>query len=227
LKKRIKIKESLGNVFKEAYPVPEVQAVSKFYKDAYKLMKSPILKAFDLSRVGEKKKEFYGKNKFGNGLILAKQLIQKGVRHVEIVRGGWDHHNNIYQNFEKDSGEIDKGISALLYELKAIGLLSETLIVLTTEFGRTPDINSNSGRDHFPQAFTSLLFGAGIKTGIVYGETETESGEIKNDPVDTQDWVATLAHIAGLEYNKIYYSPSGRPFKPGGKKGTPVKGILA
>ena len=134
------------------------------------MMKGKDLVAFDLKKEPEWKREAYGENNVGQGLLLAKRLVERGVRHVEVNSGGWDNHNAIYEerNFPKKSKEVDDALSALLEDLQKSGLLDETLVVLTTEFGRTPVISENLGRNHWPQAFTCLLAGAGVKAGTIF-----------------------------------------------------------
>ena len=142
--------------FHSKYDVKRVRAYSDMYDDAVRLMRSEDLKAFNLNLEDQKVRDEYGTDGFGQGCLLARRLIENDVRHVEVTLGGWDTHNNNFQAVQGLAGRLDQGLSALLNDLDRRGLLSETLVVLTTEFGRTPYVNENDGRDHFPKAFSGL-----------------------------------------------------------------------
>lgn len=223
LLKRLDLAKVLGARFRTQHLHQEVQAIAPLYDDATEMMRSPDLVAFDLAQEPQKVREDYGQNAVGQGLLLARRLVERGVQHVEVHGDGWDHHVQIYepQYFPDRSREVDDGLSALVRDLGASGLLSETLIVVTTEFGRTPEISDVLGRNHWPQAFTCLLAGAGVKAGTTYGATDDVGREITEDDIDTEDWCATIAHLAGLPWHIDTFSPSRRPFRPGGKTGTP------
>ncbi|MCM8536460.1 MAG: DUF1501 domain-containing protein [Lentisphaeraceae bacterium] len=225
MNKRMDLSRSL-NSFSSHFNHDSVLAVRDRYEDALTMMRSKDLEAFDLSKEPKWKREAYGENKLGNSLLLAKRLIERDVRHVEVTSPVGDPHSNIYLEIPGTYKVIDRAVSALLEDLEKSGLLKETLFVMTTEFGRTPFINGNKGRDHWPSGFSSLLAGAGVKSAHVYGETAQDGRAIK-DAINTPDWCATLAHIMGLPWQKTYYSPSLRPFKIGGKNGKPHAGILA
>jgi len=229
LMKRFSLSKTLGSKFRNSYLNDEVQAVAPMYDDALTMMKSEDLVAFNLSKEPEWKQEAYGDNQVGQGLLLAKRLIERGVRHVEVTSGGWDHHNSIYSDktFPTKSKMVDDGLSALLEDLDKSGLLDETLVVLTSEFGRTPKISERLGRNHWPQSFSTALMGAGVKTGQVYGKTDEVGIKILEGEMNTPDWCATISHIVGLPWHQNFYSPSGRPFKAGGKKGKPHTDLLA
>ena len=229
LLKRVNLSKVLGESFRGRFLNDEVQTVSPLYDDALAMMKGKDLVAFDLKKEPEWKREAYGENNVGQGLLLAKRLVERGVRHVEVNSGGWDNHNAIYEdrNFPKKSKEVDDALSALLEDLQKSGLLDETLVVLTTEFGRTPVISENLGRNHWPQAFSCLLAGAGVKAGTIFGAKNDAGGEVAENEVSTPDWCATIAHLAGLPWNETFFSPSGRPFKSGGKKGQAQFGLIA
>ena len=225
MNKRMNISRSLGN-FAKKYNHDTVLAVRDRYEDALTMMRSKDLEAFDLSKEPKWKREAYGNNELGNSLLLAKRLIERNVRHVEITTPVGDPHSDIYIGIPDRYRNIDKAVSALLEDLDKSGLLKETLFVMTTEFGRTPFINENKGRDHWPSGFSSLLAGAGVKSAHVYGKTSIE-GRAVEGAINTPDWCSTLAHIMGLPWHKTFYSPSLRPFKIGGKGGKPHAGILA
>jgi uncharacterized protein (DUF1501 family) len=191
------------------------------YDDAVKLMRSKDLAAFDLTAEPEAIKERYGKNPFGQGCLLARRLLEHGVSFVEVNMGGWDTHNSNFVNVPEKAGVLDAALSTLLGDLERRGLLDDTLVVLATEFGRTPEINTNEGRDHHPQAFTCLLAGGGIKGGTLYGKTDERGAKILENPVTVTDFNATIGYALGLPLDQVLYSPSMRPFTLA-DKGKPV-----
>lgn len=220
----------LANAFDEEfhgrYNHKKVRAYTDMYEDAIRLMKSEDLKAFDLNKESKEIREEYGDNSFGQGCLLARRLIENDVRFVEVSLGGWDTHNNNFDSVSRRAGTLDQAMAALLTDLERRGLLEETLVVLATEFGRTPRINQNDGRDHFPKAFSGVLAGGGIKGGQVYGVTDETSSNVLDQRVSIPDFNATIAHALGLPLDEVVYSPSKRPFTVA-HKGRPVMDLLA
>jgi uncharacterized protein (DUF1501 family) len=196
------------------------------YRDAVKLMTSEDLKAFDINQEPTDVREAYGDNGFGQGVLLARRLVENNVRFVEVQLGGWDNHTNIFTSVADRGATVDRALSALIGDLEQRGLLDETLIVLATEFGRTPRINQNEGRDHYPRAFSGLIAGGGIKGGQAYGKTDESGSRVIENPVLVPDFNATIATALGLPVGHTLYSPSGRPFKVA-NNGEPVMDILA
>lgn len=229
LLKRLDLTQSLSARFRGEFPHPSVQAVAPVYRSALDLMRSEDLRAFDLTLEPERVREAYGMNSVGQGLLLARRLVERGVQHVEVHSDGWDHHVTLFRDdfFPRKSREVDDALSALIRDLDSSGLLSETLVVVTTEFGRTPEISDVLGRNHWPQAFSCLLAGAGVKQGFVHGSTDAAGREVTDSAVDTENWCATIAHLAGLPWHIDTFSPSKRPFRPGGKSGRPVFNLIA
>ncbi|MCR9201095.1 MAG: DUF1501 domain-containing protein [Planctomycetaceae bacterium] len=199
--------------FKSKYQNSDVKAYSEYYSEAVRLLKSPDLGAFDIKQEDDATKEKYGANRIGQGCLLARRLVEKGVRFVEVEHGGWDNHNNIYESFPEKAGQLDAAIAALMDDLKQRGLLSKTLIVLSTEFGRTPKINQNAGRDHHPGAFSAMLAGAGIKGGQVIGETDEIGKSVEDGHCYPYDLNATIAYACGLPWEEEFQASNGRPFK--------------
>ncbi len=156
--------------FVAKYDQKNVRAYADMYDDAVKLMNSRDLAAFDISREPEGLRDRYGESNFGQGMLLARRLAQHGVRFIEVTSGGWDTHNANFVNLPDKAEELDQGLSSLLVDLERRGMLDDTLVVLATEFGRTPEINANEGRDHHPQAFSLALAGGGIAGGRVFGK---------------------------------------------------------
>ncbi|HRQ88564.1 MAG TPA: DUF1501 domain-containing protein [Bacteroidia bacterium] len=224
--KRLALARELDTDFHQRYDLKQVRAYTQMYDDAVRIMQSKDLKAFDLSGEDKATRERYGDNPFGQGCLLARRLIENDVRAVEVSLGGWDMHNNVFVAAPERCDTLDRGMAALLDDLDQRGKLKDTLVVLTTEFGRTPIINQNEGRDHYPRAFSSVLAGGGIKGGIVHGKTDAGGENVIEDPVKIPDFNATIAHALGLPLEQVLYSPSKRPFTVA-SKGKPVLSVLA
>jgi uncharacterized protein (DUF1501 family) len=195
------------------------------YDDAVRLMKSQDLEAFDLSNEPEELRNSYGDDNFGQGVLLARRLVERQVRFVEVQLGGWDTHQNNFTRVPERCAILDQALSALLKDLTQRGMLDETLIVLASEFGRTPNINVNEGRDHYPKAFSCMLAGGGIKGGQVWGKTDKEGREVIEQKVEIPDLNATIAYALGLPLDEIIYSPTRRPFTLS-DKGQPITRLI-
>ncbi|MCA8964957.1 MAG: DUF1501 domain-containing protein [Planctomycetes bacterium] len=218
--------EKLNSAFGEKHQSRDVAAYSKAYNEAIKLMRSSDLTAFDLDLESAAMKQTYGDTPFGSGCLLARRLVEHGVRYVEVMSNGWDTHSENFDRLDDLCPSIDQGLAALLADLDGRGLLEETLVVLATEFGRSPDIDGDNGRNHYPKAFSCLLAGGGIAGGQRFGKTDAEGREVVEDPVSIQDFNATIAYACGLPLDKVVTSPSGRPFKVA-DKGDPITSIFA
>jgi uncharacterized protein (DUF1501 family) len=223
--RRLRKLEELNAAFASKHEPRDVAAYSRAYDEAVRLMRSSDLVAFDVDLETPAMRGAYGETQFGSGCLLARRLVEHGVRYVEVVSDGWDTHSDNFDRLGDLTPAIDQGLSALLADLDARGLLRETLVVLATEFGRTPDIDQDQGRNHYPKAFSCLLAGGGIRGGERYGKTDAEGREVESDPVSIQDFNATIAHAAGLPLDHIVTSPTGRPFKVA-DKGVPITSIF-
>lgn len=212
--KRIDLMNSFDESFRRKFKTDEVSAYTQFYDETLNLMKSEDLDTFDLSKEEnyEQKRDRYGNTRVGKGALLAKRLVSSGVRFVEVTSGGWDMHNDLWNAIPNRGGELDMALAALIDDLKSEGLFEKTLIVVGTEFGRTPRINANGGRDHHPRVFSTMFAGGGISGGQAYGESDKLGIAVKENPVTPGEFNATIAHAMGLDLNKIVYAPSGRPF---------------
>ena len=212
--KRLDLMNTFDEGFQRKFKNDDVSAYTQFYDETLKLMKSDDLDTFDLSKEDnyDEKVRRYGNTRVGKGAMLAKRLVSSGVRFVEVSAGGWDMHNDLWNAIPGTGGSLDQALATLIEDLKAEGLFEKTLIVLGTEFGRTPKINANGGRDHHPRCFSTMFAGGGITGGQVYGETDKLAMAVKENPVTPKDFNATIAHAMGLELNKVVYAPSGRPF---------------
>lgn len=221
---RLDLSAKLNAGFEKTYAHSAVRAYSDVYKDAVRVMKSADLTAFDLSQESAELQSEYGESTFGQGCLLARRLIEHGVRFIEVTSGGWDMHNDIYARLPEKIAELDKALGALLGDLERRGLLQDTLVVLTSEFGRTPDINQNSGRDHYPKAFSSVLWGGGVQGGQTYGKTD-KGIEVTENKVSPPDLNATIGYALGLPLDQVLYSPTKRPFTIA-DKGQPITALF-
>ncbi|MEL6110873.1 MAG: DUF1501 domain-containing protein [Planctomycetota bacterium] len=203
-----------------------VEAYNQLYNEATNLMGSEHLKVFNINDETKEIRDAYGNNKIGQGCLLARRLVESGARFVEVTFGGWDMHQDLYNRLDTNASNLDNALGILLKDLNRTGLLKDTLVVLTTEFGRKPKINANAGRDHHPGAFCSLLAGAGIRGGQVYGASDKTGFSVDKDHVSVSDFNKTIAAAAGLPLEKEQIAPNGRPFKIGGN-GDPIKALLA
>lgn len=216
--KRMKMVGTFDEGFRSKFKTDDIRAYSDFYDETLKLMKSEDLEVFDLTKEKKEKRDKYGMNTFGQGCLLAKRLVANGVRHIEVTYGGWDMHNDLWNEVPERAGVMDNAVSTLIDDLKAEGLFDKTLIVLASEFGRTPQINANGGRDHHSACFTTMWAGGGIVGGQVYGSSDEKGVSPKENKVDAKDHNATIAYAMGMPLDKIIYSPSGRPFMVAGHK---------
>lgn len=230
--KRLAIADALNRRFHEDYQVPEVAAYESLYDEAVKLMKSEDLKAFDLNQEPSEVRSLYGNNRFSQGCLLARRLVEVGVRFIQVSHGSWDTHYDNFAGVENRCNQIDQGYAALIKDLEGKGLLDKTLVVLTTEFGRSPGIVSHhdDGRDHHPACFTSVVAGGGVKGGQKYGASDKDANRPTGNPITHQDLNATIGYAMGLDFSKVLYSPTGRPFTMAGPdktQGKPVTDIFA
>jgi hypothetical protein len=225
--KRLNLINAFDKQFRSKYEHKDVRAYTDFYKETVALLKSDELAAFDIKQEKQEVRDAYGDHRFGQGVLLARRLIAHGVRHVEVVFGGWDDHNNIYDSDKIPARvpQLDQALSALLSDLKSSGLLGETLVAVSSEFGRTPKISDRAGRDHHPAAFSTLLAGGGIKGGQVYGKTDDKGASVEDGGVLPADFNATIAMAMGLPLDQEVIAPSGRPFKVA-HDGTPIEQLF-
>jgi Protein of unknown function (DUF1501) len=216
-KKRIDLMNEFDAGFRKKFQSHEIKAYTEFYDETLSLMKSEDLKAFDLKLEDEATRAKYGKTSFGQGCLLARRLVQNGVRFVEVQTGGWDMHNNIDQALGTTGAGMDMSFAALLEDLQSHGLLESTLVVMGSEFGRTPKVNENSGRDHYPKVYSTVFAGGGVKGGFVYGSSDKDGVEVADKQVTCQDFLSTIGHAMGLPVDEVVMSPSNRPFTVGDK----------
>lgn len=226
--RRNQLASRLGRDFVERTPHRDAAGYRQMHEDARKLMQSEDLKAFDITREDPKTLASYGSSTFGQGCILARRLVEQGVRWVEIEEGqNWDTHNLHVEDMRKMTPTADQAMAALLEDLHQRGLLETTLVVMATEFGRTPKFAANTaGRGHHPAVFTWWLAGAGMKAGFVYGASDEAAERVAEKPVTMPDFNATVAQAMGIDVQKTLHSPSGRPFTVT-NDGKPVADLFA
>jgi hypothetical protein len=210
--RRLDLANDIDAEFLKRYHSKPIRAYGHMYADAVRLMDSPDLEAFNIHKEDAKTKERYGTEPFGQGCLLARRLVERDVRTVEVSFGGWDTHQNNFTSLPELCHTMDQAVAALLHDLERIGKLNDTIVVLTTEFGRTPLINQNVGRDHYPQAFTSVLAGGGFKSGYVHGKTSEGAEEVVEGSMTIPDFNATIAYALGIPVDQVMYSPTVRPF---------------
>ncbi|HET6880952.1 MAG TPA: DUF1501 domain-containing protein [Pirellulales bacterium] len=183
------------------------------YNQATRMILSPKLKAFQLEGESDATRAAYGKSAFGQGLLVARRLVESGVPFVEVHRGGWDNHQEIFKAMPKMAGEVDQGITALADDLNERGLLEKNLVICMGEFGRTPKVNPRAGRDHWPKTFSVLLTGAGIRGGRVIGKTTPDGMDVADHPVAVEDLFQTICAAIGLDPTTTLEAPNGRPIQ--------------
>jgi hypothetical protein len=209
----------------------DVQLESRIeaFEVAFK-MQTEATDAFDLSKEPENIKELYGRTEEGSKMLLARRLVEKGVRMVQVNVGGFDHHSDIKTNMARTAGRYDQAFSALLSDLKQRGLLDSTLVIWGGEFGRTSTAGGGvglPGRDHNGKAFSVWMSGGGVKGGQKYGETNEVGSASVKDVVHVHDLHATILHLMGFDHTKLIYEYNGRPFRLTDVFGNVVKEIVA
>lgn len=228
---RLAIADALNRKFHEKYNVPQVKAYESLYDEAVKLMRSADLDAFDINREPGKVRQEFGQDNFGQGCLLARRLVQAGVRFVEVTLGGWDTHYDNFTAVEARAARLDQGYAALIKDLDSKGLLDSTMVVIGTEFGRSPNIvaEHNNGRDHHPACFSCVVAGGGVSGGAKYGASDKDGDRPADKPVTLQDLNATIGYALGIDHSQVIYSPSGRPFRMSGEDklmGKPLTSIF-
>jgi uncharacterized protein (DUF1501 family) len=183
------------------------------YQTAAQMVLSPRLKAFDLSEEKDTIRDRYGRSPFGQGCLLARRLVEAGVTFCEVSSNGWDTHDNNFERVKTLAGSVDPAFAALVADLKDRGMLDKTLVIWMGEFGRTPNINGRTGRDHYPRAFSVALAGAGIRGGQVIGSTDQNGRGVESRPVSVQDLFCTFCHALKINPRKENLSGVGRPIK--------------
>jgi uncharacterized protein (DUF1501 family) len=209
---------------------PQLEARIKSFEMAYR-MQIEATDAFDISKEPQSVRTLYGDTPQGKQLLIARRLVERGVRFVQVWAGGWDHHQDIEDRLPVSAAEIDTPAAGLLADLKQRGLLDNTLVIWGGEFGRsvTKDRNGNDnpGRDHNNKAFSMWLAGGGVKGGTIYGKTDEFGAKAVENKVHIHDLHATILYLLGFDHTKLTYRYNGRDFRLTDNFGEVVKGILA
>lgn len=210
--KRRKLLDVVNGHFREQEESVAIDSLDTFYQRAYSMINSEKARlAFDISKEPKAMRAAYGQNQAGQRMLLARRLVEAGVRFVTLTYGGWDHHNKIDSNFKKMAPSLDQAYAALINDLDQRGLLDSTLVCLCSEFGRSPKINQTAGRDHWPKVFSSILAGGGTQRGLVFGKSNAIASEPEDSPVSVADWVKTIYHCIGINAEKELMAPGARP----------------
>ena len=219
--------EAVNAHFQKKEKSDDLTAMDTFYDRAYSLISSPAAReAFDIEKEPAQIRDEYGRNTAGARMLLARRLVQAGVRMVNLTYGGWDMHTGIVAGFRSQMPAFDQAFSTLITDLERTGLLKETLVMVSSEFGRTPKINAQAGRDHYPKVFSVALAGGGIKGGYIHGSSNSTASEPEEQPTGIEDLFTTVYHCLGIVADKELMAPGDRPIEivDGGKV---IKELLA
>jgi hypothetical protein len=212
--RRRSLLETVDHHFRTIEESDALDSMDAFYQHAYKLISSQKAReAFNLKAEPEAVQNRYGMNTPGQRMLLARRLVEAGTRFVSLTAGGWDHHDNIKNGIQGQMPPVDQAIAALISDLDERGLLDSTLVMVTSEFGRTPKINGTGGRDHWPRVFSVGLAGGGIQRGLVYGSSDALGGEPEEDMVGIQDLATTVYNQLGITGDKELMAPGDRPIE--------------
>lgn len=232
---RVEIWNLLQGGFLQTHASGSAVTHNTVHERAMRMMRGKAAAAFDLSQEPETTRDKYGRGRFGQGCLMARRLVERGVPFIEVaLRGsangalGWDTHTNNFARVKDLSQELDAGWSALMEDLQDRGLLESTTIIWLSEFGRTPEIRNrggSAGRDHYPRAWTTVLAGGGIQGGQAYGKTSADGTAVVENPVDVPDVFATLCRALDVDPGEQNLSELGRPIRIA--EGKPIEDILA
>ena len=226
---RLKLRESLDRMLRivDATAADPTIDFDSFYQQGIDLISSNDAQAaFDIGRESKEVRDRYGRNDFGQRLLLARRLSEVGVSFVTVYNGGWDHHTKIFQDgFKKKIDRVDLGMSALINDLHERGQLDNTLVLLLGEFGRTPKINKDAGRDHWPHAMSVLVAGAGVPAGQIIGETDVKGYYASDRIYSPEDFACSIYTKMGINPKKILHTNTGRPL-PIVNGGAPIKELF-
>lgn len=217
---RQRLRDAVGRHFQRLEGSENLAAMDSFYQRAYSLVSSDEARtAFDIKAEPDPVRDDYGRNAAGQRMLLARRLVEAGVRFVTLSYGGWDMHQKITDSINKTLPAFDQAYAALIRDLDQRGLLESTLVMVSSEFGRTPRINNDAGRDHWPKVFSVLLAGGGIKAGTVYGSSDAIAAEPQDNPLTVEDLATTVYHCLGIVADKELMAPGNRPVEivDGGK----------
>ena len=223
---RLGLLAELEKGFARDYKAPLSQAHQSVYDRALQLMRTDKAKAFDLTLEPAKSRAAYGDTRFGEGCLLARRLVETGVKFVEVTLGGWDTHFENNEAIKKLCGNLDPVMTTLVTDLKDRGMLDDTLVIWMGEFGRTPKFKGK-GRDHYARAWSTVFMGGGVNGGQVLGRTSKDGATVEDRPVSTADFFATICDLMGIRHDEEVETPGGRPLSRVEKGGKPVTELYA
>jgi hypothetical protein len=223
---RLALMRDLEDEFITERPGSIAESHKAAYAAAVRMMKPDTAQTFDLSDEKPALRDRYGRNLFGQGCLLARRLVERGVPFVEVTLDGWDTHTNNHDAVKNLCGILDPAWATLMDDLKERGLLDSTLIVWMGEFGRTPKINQQKGRDHFPDAWSTVLAGGGIKGGQAIGKTSRDGMKVEDRLTSVHDLLATVCLALGIDYEKTNMSNVNRPIRIVDKPADPVREVV-
>jgi uncharacterized protein (DUF1501 family) len=224
---RLDMLRNMQEEFASARPGAMQKSNAAAYDRAIRLMQSAGAKVFDLTEEKPAVRERYGRNLFGQGCLLARRLVERGVPFIEVTLGNWDTHNQNFDQVKNLSATLDNGWGSLMEDLKERGLLDTTTIVWMGEFGRTPKINPQNGRDHFPNAWSTVIAGGGVKGGQAIGKTSKDGTTVEDRLTPTLDLLATVCTVLGIDFEKTNPSNVGRPIRIVEKGAKPIAEVIA
>lgn len=211
---RQRLRDAVGRHFQRLEDNGSIAAMDSFYERAYSLVSSPEARAaFDIKAEPDALRDEYGRNQAGQRMLLARRLVEAGVRFVTLSYGGWDMHDRIRDGITNTLPAFDQAFTALVTDLERRGLLDSTLVMVSSEFGRTPKINKDAGRDHWPKVFSVVLAGGGAKKGLIYGSSDAIAAEPQDDPLTVEDLATTVYHCLGIVADKELMAPGNRPIE--------------
>jgi hypothetical protein len=212
--RRRRLLDVVNNHFAQREKSDAMEAVDTFYDRAYGLISSEKARlAFDINQEDEKLRDAYGRNQAGQRMLMARRLVEAGVRFVTLTFGGWDHHDRIQDGINNQMPSFDQAFAMLIRDLEQRGLLDSTMVCVTSEFGRTPKINATAGRDHWPKVFSTVMAGGGLKKGMVYGSSNATGAEPDENPFTVEDWATTMYSCLGIVADKELMAPGDRPIE--------------
>jgi hypothetical protein len=227
LSRRRAYADRLNQRFEGSLPDGNVKAVDTFYERAFDLVNSAdAKKAFDVKQESDTLRQSYGMTTYGQGALMARRLVESGARFVTVQKGGWDTHQNNFQTLgTRLLPELDKAFAALVSDLSQRGMLEKTMVIVAGEFGRTPLINPRGGRDHFSRCRFITFAGGGVKGGQVIGKSDDKGAAVVERSVSIEDVASTIYSALGIDYNKQYTTPTGRPIHLSAG-GAPIKELF-
>jgi hypothetical protein len=225
--RRLRALEEVNTIFARGYRAETTAAHRSLLERAVRLMRSEASQAFDLSREPAAIRDRYGPHPFAQRCLWARRLVEAGVPFVEIYQGNWDtHEKKVVEQAQELMPAVDHGMATLLDDLSDRGLLDETLVVWMGEFGRTPQVNRDGGRDHYAKAWCTMLAGGSIRAGQVVGRTDATGATVLDRPVSARDFMATLTKILGIDHAKEIQTSVGRPIRVVERGGQPIRELF-